>query len=86
MLIWFPIWFHWSVSGRVAFFAAEGILLTASATGAFPFEYVSMLGYMPGCCQDMRKQMFKDGAICIVFTSIASEIFLMAYWIAQPNV
>lgn len=71
---------------RVAFFAAEGILLTASATGAFPFEYVSMLGYMPGCCEDMRKQMFKDGAICIVFTSIASEIFLVAYWIAQPNV
>lgn len=85
MLIYCPIWFH-LICLKASFFAAEGILVKASIRGAFSFEYVTMFGYMPVGCQDMRKRMFEDGTIYIMFTCLTSETYHLAYWKAQHNV
>jgi len=85
MLIFCPIWFH-LICLRVSFFAAEGILLKASIRGAFSFDYVTMFGYMPVGCQNMRKKMFDDGTIYILFTCVTSQIYHLTYWKAQHNV
>uniref|UniRef100_A0A2N9EVS6 Uncharacterized protein n=1 Tax=Fagus sylvatica TaxID=28930 RepID=A0A2N9EVS6_FAGSY len=79
--------FVWFIASWVTFFTALGILLTASGTGAFPFDYMSKFSKMISIsCEDMRTQMFEDGTYYIVYTFIASVLYFISYWNAQENV